>query len=795
MFSNNLLMAAASISAGGYEVDYSCRFHGTDSTYLAFTPSSTATNTKIGTLSVWVKLALDTTVNNQILNAGGSSGDIIKFDQSNFKIESFLNNYSSGRYITTQVFRDPHAWGHLVLALDTNSTTAVGDRMRIYWNGEEITAFGTETHVSDDYALLYGKNGTEQVIGNKTTPGTDYQFGGYMAEYVYIDGQQLTPSSFGETDDNDIWRPIDVSGLTFGNNGYYLDFADDSDLGNDVSGKNNDFTSSSGLADVDQVIDTPTNNFAIISPLGKQAGLAISDGNLKGIGDTSGQDTMAPTSIVASTGMKVYCEFVATGANTMMLGVIKAHEWGANFDVMASDSMRLLHLATGDVYTSDGVVLASNYAPDDSVPVTIMIALDLVNDKIYWGDAGTDKWSDGAGSYDQDFTASPGGVDLTADLAWLFTMRAYSSTFVANFGQHSFVGTPPSGFLALNTTNLPVPSIADPSAQFQPNTRTGNGDAGAVTQTGNSQFGTDLIIIKNRDETDSWKVVDTGRGATYQISTDTVDAQTQDSNGVTDFSDTNGYIIGTGADGYNDDTENFIDYHFQEGSTPGMGINASVSHEQGSETEIAHGMNLVPAFAMVKETDAATAWWIFHQKLTSETARYLILGGTDATDKETTLAAVWGTQSSTNFVIGNAETGLADGTYVCYSFAEVAGFSNFGSYKGNGVPDGSLVLMDFKPAFIIIKNIDADSTDWQSFDTQMNKYNVAPNRLAPNGNYVEATTSSNQIDILSNGFKIRSSHANMNSSDTDYIYCAWAENPFGGEGGTFGSGVSPATAR
>jgi len=315
----------------------------------------------------------------------------------------------------------------------------------------------------------------------------------------------------------------------------------------------------------------------------------------------------------------------------------------------------------------------------------------------------------------------------------------------------------------------------------------------AVTQTGNSQFGTDLIIIKNMDQTDEWKVVDSVRGATYEINTDAATAQTQDSNGVTAFSATDGYMIGTGAGGYNDNTEDFMDYHFQEGSTPGMGINASVSHTQGSATNIAHGMGLVPAFAMLKETDAATSWWVFHQDLTSKTANYLVL---DTAAIQASITDVWGTQTSTNFVIGNAAGGLASGTYVCYSFAEVAGFSTFGSYIGGGSTYEPLIVLTHNIGGLLVKKMTNATNNWTMMSPEQNPIgNPAVNHLRMDTTDVaQSSADSQDVDLLSNGFKIRNGANQLNNSGSTYVFAAWAKNPFGGHGGTFGTGVAPATA-
>jgi len=773
-------MGAASISAGGFEVDYSCRFNDDDSAKLTRQQAS-GTGTK-QTIGGWFKLGTELATTRRLIIAGthgsGEGGFWIGFDSSD-RLSVYLSNEAAAQRANTytnMVFRDPHACYHLCVTYDT---TLASPTFKVFINNVEATLAGSVSIAQNDEFGL--NSNTADLTLCSTEAGGNY-FDGYLSQWFCLDGTTVaTPADGGivEVDDNGMVRAADLTGLTFGAEGWLLDFADSSDLGNDVSGNNNDFTSS-GLAANDQVTDTPTNNFCNISPIAlykaTNSSMDLSNGNLDADNTQTAYDANRGSIQLPAEGKWAF-QFTVdgspSGSNDGQVGFQHNPEAVSALNSTGTPGA-YIEIYSGAIY-KDGVHQETAGGLSDNDVVELLLDIDN-------------------GTFDVKLNGSAHGSQLTGLTATTYQigLRMYDIGVEFDFGQLSYTPSD-SDYKTICTNNLPVPSIADPSAHFQPNTRTGDGSAGAVAQTGYSQFGTDLIIIKNRDESDSWKVVDTAREATYEISTDTADAQSQDSDGVTAFSATDGYTIGTGAGGYNDDTENFIDYHFQEGSTPGMGINASVSHTQGSETEIAHGMGLVPAFAMLKETDAATAWWVYHQDLTSKTDYYLIL---DTLVKEQSLTDVWGTQTSTNFVIGDAAGGLADGTYVCYSFAEVAGFSSFGSYLGNGNANGPAILIDFKAAFVLLKNISHGAgSPWLVWDTARMTYNVIGDSLAIDAEDSEGDTGQFKADIISNGFKIRATNRAHNGSGNTIVYAAFSENPFGGHGGTFGNGVAPATAR
>jgi len=257
----SLILPANSLT-GGYEIANSLRFNDGSSDYLNRTFSNSPTNRKIFTFSTWVKRGELSDYQTLIgADVGGGLRDTIRFN-NNDVIHIFFNEVASASLITTQVFRDVSAWYHIVMAVDTTQATA-SNRIKLYVNGEQVTSFSTASYPSQNYnpSMNYG------VVHNigKDFLYTEY-FDGYMSETYFIDGQQLTPTDFGEFDqDTGIWKPIKYTG-SYGSNGFYLDFENSGSLGADQSGNGNNFTVNN-LTSIDQTTDTPTNNFCTMNPL------------------------------------------------------------------------------------------------------------------------------------------------------------------------------------------------------------------------------------------------------------------------------------------------------------------------------------------------------------------------------------------------------------------------------------------------------------------------------------------------------------------------------------------------
>ena len=264
IFQNNLLAgAAAAASAGGggfydHQIAQSARFDSGSSSYLTKTFSG-AGNRRTGTISFWCKrssLGTQQTIFNPHISNGEQ--DQLATFQPNNTLAFFINGANSGDVNTAGVFRDVSGWNHIMQVWDTTQGTA-SNRVKVYFNGSQVTSLtnnsgGTVSYPSQNYQLAaFGAN--VHAIGRRTASTGDY-FNGYLAEVVGIDGTAQAPTDLGEFK-NDVWIPKDPSGLTFGTNGFHLKFENASDLGNDSSGNNNDFTANAMGTD-HQSIDTPT---------------------------------------------------------------------------------------------------------------------------------------------------------------------------------------------------------------------------------------------------------------------------------------------------------------------------------------------------------------------------------------------------------------------------------------------------------------------------------------------------------------------------------------------------------
>jgi len=275
-----LILPANTLSTGGYEVANSCRFNDGDSAYVHRTMS--ASNMDLWTFSAWVKRGSTSTAvaligssptgNNNFETIGITSGGDIDWEHYEYTSSSY-----KGRLKTNRLLRDPSAWYHIVCVWDSANATA-GNRMRLYVNGVEETSFQTDTNPSSGQDSLINSGNPLQV---GASGGASQFFDGYMAEVVLLDGTAGSPTDFGEFDEDSpsIWKPKDVSGLTFGTNGFYLDFEASDNLGNDANG-GTDFTEVN-LAAADQATDTCTNNFCTANPLDQYGSYTLSEGNCK----------------------------------------------------------------------------------------------------------------------------------------------------------------------------------------------------------------------------------------------------------------------------------------------------------------------------------------------------------------------------------------------------------------------------------------------------------------------------------------------------------------------------------
>ncbi|MDA9761371.1 putative Ig domain-containing protein [bacterium] len=437
------------------------RFDDGSSDSLSRTPS-TAGNRKTWTKSFWCKRGNLTGVNQHIGGTGGGSDSTwfqLKFNTDDtFHTQIYNGTLAS---ITSRVFRDPSAWYHFVVTVDTTEATA-SDRVKIWVNSEQQSLTHTRSLTLNQDT---GINSTEAHFIGRTSAAYGNFYDGYISEYHLIDGQALDHTSFGETDSNGVWIPKNYSG-SYGTNGFHLDFADGADLGNDVSGNNNDFTENN-ITSIDKVEDTPQNNFITMNPNNATlGGVTLSEGNLKA--SLNGNYQVFGT--IQVTQGKWYWE-QKINSSSLFVSVADGNRATEN------TGTGLLNRDYAWAYRSDGVRqhtnVTSSYGDSFTTNDIIGVALDMDNGFIYFSKNGVfqnsgDPTSGATGTgaaYSGLHTDAAAPDGLTPCLGqyggdqittWNFGAPAYtisSGNADAN-GYGNFEYAVPSGYFALNTKNL-----------------------------------------------------------------------------------------------------------------------------------------------------------------------------------------------------------------------------------------------------------------------------------------------------------------------------------------------------
>ena len=456
-----LILGTNSIKDTGYDVANSLRFNSGSSDYLTRTPSGTG-NRRTWTFSAWVKRT-NPGAGNQIFQQSQDANNYMKLYFSSDKIfwRGITGGSNSAYIATNRLFRDVSAWYHIVARFDSTNGTA-GDRMRLYVNGVEETSFSTDINPSSNYDSF--ANTTNPIdIGRDNVNNASY-FNGYMAEVCMVDGQSLDPTSFGEFDeDSGIWKPIDVSGLTFGTNGFYLDFEDSSALGNDVSGNNNDFTVNN-LTAIDQSTDTCTNNFATLNPLAVPgASNTFSEGNLE-ITNSADANRASFSTIGVSSGKWYYECKVLSGEMKQFIGISKPQE--ATIRPGDTAGSYGYSAENGQKYNNNS---GSSYGSSASSGDIIMVAFDADNGTIWVGKNGT--WFNSAtqSEIENGTTTNSMYSSITIDDFFMMAVSVEDSNVQMNFGSPmysissgnsdgnsfgNFEYSVPSGYFSLCSSNL-----------------------------------------------------------------------------------------------------------------------------------------------------------------------------------------------------------------------------------------------------------------------------------------------------------------------------------------------------
>jgi len=770
--------------AAEYTIDQSLRFEDGSSAYLSRTPAS-AGNRKTWTYSFWTKLALG---QNGVFFASNGTSDSTYFDfRTNSSYQLQLGYWSGTYYSSSPIFRDPSAWYHIVVAFDTTQATQA-DRLKVYVNGEMLTDSNSLPYNTD----LGINNSSAQYIGGY---GASAHHDGYMSEVHFIDGQALAPDYFGEVDETyGHWKPIEYTG-TYGTNGFYLSFQ--GTFYNDASGNGNNWTANN-LATTDVVLDSPTNNFCTLNPIAAQYSTrTLSEGNLKTSGTSSGG--YAATQEITQ---KVYAEFTVSNisGNVGVIGFQGLH--GTNYYNGALGFYGNGNILLGAGGTGSSVTAYSNGD-------VVMLAYDPETYKVWYGLNGTwdNSGNPAAGTgyvYQGSSSTFPSGVTFGgwcgggegADIVFNF---GQDSSFAGNKtaqgntdsnGIGDFYYTPPTGFLALCTKNLPESTVV-PSENFNTVLYTGNDVAHDITGVG---FQPDFVWVKSRSNPNGHRLADSVRGATKTLFSNFTYAD--DTADCFDAFVSDGFTVGTDGD-TNGNAKTFVAWNWKADNTSGssntdgsitstvaanVDAGFSIVSYTGTGTAgatVGHGLSSAPDVVIVKNRDDGTrGWMVYHSGNTAAPATdYLFLNSTNATSD---YEGAWNDNAptSTVFSIGNSnETNQNTANHIAYAFHSVDGYSKFGSYTGNGSTDGPFVYTGFRPAFVLWKKSTGVGADWNIFDATRDSYNVSNKTLYPNLSNAEVT-SFGKVDLLSSGFKIRVTNTDTNVSGETYIYMAFAESPF-----------------
>jgi hypothetical protein len=808
MFTAKNLLRTSGVT--DFRIARSVRLRSSASAYFNRT-LTTPTNNKIWTFSCWFKRGQLT------YGASGASGALFYAPSSGstfagiyFTPGDLINWYdaSGGATVyllqTAQVFRDPSAWYHLVCAYDSTQATDT-NRQKIYINGVQVTSFasGGSSYVAQNTNGRFNSAVAHDI--GKTSAAGPYYFDGQMTEVNFIDGQALTPSSFGATDaTTGVWNPIKYTG-TYGNNGFYLNFSDPTStttIGYDYSGNSNNWTANNisvtAGTTYDSMVDSPTNygtdagvggevrgNYCTFNPL-NATDTTFSNGNLRMVTASPGYGRPQLSTFGIASGQKFYAEFVVTsvGASSdVTIGIddgsiVPAYYSNSGSTVGIPSNFRGYRNGggtyVGSTYTSGSPGIS--YTNGDKISV----AVDRSANQITY-------YKNGSSVYTQSIASS---VDQYYLCVMTFTG---SADLTLNAGQTAFSYTAPSGFKALCTQNLPTATIDNGANYVAATLYTGNGTSQSLVNTVNGiSFQPDLVWTKCRSTINNQGQIDSVRGISRWLGSSTNQAEDYTAGSYVTAFNSNGFSVGTGGVS-NENGQTYVGWQWKaSGSTvsntagsitstvsanPTAGFSILTYTGTGATATIGHGLGATPSMMIMKKRSNAGSWKVYHT----------VLGNTkilemNAVDGAQTSSTYWNNTSPTSTLItvgSNGDINASGETYVSYCWTAIAGYSAFISYTGNGSGDGPFVYCGFRPRWLMIKRYDATGDPWWVIDSTRSTYNQTTLALRPNGSNVEDSGGNANFDFLANGFKARTSGGgNGNESGATYIVAAFAENLF-----------------
>lgn len=767
------LLLGSSVAA--YAVEKSIRLMPNDK--ITRTPAST-TNRRTWTLSCWVKRASKTDV--FLFKTGGASYTAITLDAIGTLTINPTNAYNASN--ADQILADSNGWYHVVVAFDTTQATQA-NRVKAYVNGTQLTFTTNTTPLNLD--TFANTTVVHELVDWNLTQA-------YYADYRLIDGQQLDASSFGEFDATGLWVPKKYTG-TYGTNGFYLDFSDNTSAANlvaDKSGNGNNFTPTgisvtAGITD-DSLYDSPSKgsqtdtglggqvsgNYCTLDPGSIATAVSTAEAGLRfQVNNTGGS---ARGTIAISSGKYYWEVYVNQAATAQAIGIYNIYQPFEFGTLFANGFGSYAYTSAGNKVENGGVTTAYG-ATWGTVGDIIGCAFD--------SDAGTITFYKNGVSQGVAFTGITG----------VFTPAIYSqdatgvSSLYVNFGQRAF-SYPVSGFKCLCSTNI-TSLISQPENYYSSVVYTGNG---SILSISSLLFNPDLVWLKSRSSAGSHALFDTLRGVENYLKTNATDLQTNDVNSLTAFN-SNGFTLGSST-AVNQSTVTFAGWCFDSGSstvtntsgtiTSSVRANTAagfsvVTYAGGTTGTVGHGLGAPPDLILAKSYTGTIGFFIVYSSIPNMGKDVYLQ--TNNTNTATFNSNVWGTATPNSTVFGvksGQNNSLSGSNHVAYCFRSIPGLCQVGQYTGAGASAQDIaILCDFTPATIIIKCTNSVS-NWGMFDRNRDLYNKGTNnRLTANTNNVEASVTK-RLHYLCNGFRLFSNDADDNLSGGVYLYIALAYNPF-----------------
>ena len=808
----SLLQNSNAIPASGdtdfyeHQIANSCRFDGTG--YMQDSRSGDGSTTH-ATISLWFKRAKLGTYQYllETREDGNNYTRLTILDDDTIEFQNETGASMKFELETTQVFRDTSAWYHFVGIIDMDNGTQ-GDRVKMYINGERVTAFDTETYPADASQTMILNTGATLSVGATAYDGS-YDFHGSK---------------------NGVWIPDDPSSLTFGTNGVYLKYESSGDLGNDSSGNNHDFTLTN-ISAHDQMLDTCTfgssngGNFCTLNPIYPDITVArINDGNLAwggsaGGGSVNEQGCMSTFAIPPSDTNKYYFEARMktghSGGIEQSVGVnvptvdLTSDRGGrpTAWAITNSDNQRIYDGANS--YTNTGVA--------GSAGDIVGVEVDRANTTIKFYVNGTLRGTQTNLNTTTDLYPWVGTGGSTSDaLGWDMNFgqngsfngltTAQGEVDSSNFG--NFYYDEANSCKALCAGNLPIADAIDPA---QTDDNYPQKLFNAVAYTGNGSSGRTLSIDMAKKPSISMNKRRSGDTVAINVWSAAYNSGDYDSfaelhsdadwyadqgvNGPFSAAPTASTLTYTAYGQVNASSAPYVSWNWvANGGSTSSNSNGSITSTvevdpsgcfsvgnytaNATNSTIGHGLSKVPSFILIKKmTGQDRKWTAWHTSL-SNTQGYFSFNTNSAAGTD----SLWNNTAPTSSVFsvnyGTTEVNAASGhTYLFWAWANCEGWIKAGKYVGNANADGAYVHTGFEVAWLFLRAVDSGD-DPQIYDNARDTYNPATKVIPTHSTAAETDNSNRSVDFLSNGFKFRTSNSNVNGSDSDgYIYLAIGHNP------------------